>query len=112
MPRYKVTVTYTTIVDDAKNESYAEYCALYDVGSDPYEYTHIEIKEMDTSKCDGLIAHTCVVEEVVGPSDLYEDRMHLSGIKDRIGTLESFKNYLEEYKGQQEKILNALERLD
>ena len=71
MPRYKVTLTYTTIVDDAKNENHAEYCALYDVGSDPYEYTHIEIKEIHTPKCCGLRAQTPVIDEVI-KSDVEE----------------------------------------
>lgn len=102
MSKYQVTLTYTITVDDAKNESHAEFCALYDVGSDPYEYSDIEIKEIHTPKGCELKAQTCVADEIVNSDD----------VKDYIETLKSFKDYLEEHKVQQEKILNALrERL-
>lgn len=48
MPKYQVTVTYSITVDDAKDKNHAEFCALYDIGSNPFDYTNIEIKEVDT----------------------------------------------------------------
>lgn len=102
MSRYQVTLTYTITVDDARNESHAEFCAVYDVGSNPYEYSDIEIKKIHTPKCCGLRSQTCVID----------DSINSNGVKDYIETLKSFKDYLEEHKIQQEKILNALrERL-
>lgn len=98
MSKYQVTLTYTFIIDGAKNESYAESRALQEVDSDPYEYSDIEIKEIHTSKCCGLRAQTPVVDDGIN-SDV---------AKDYIETLKSFKDYLEEHKIQQEKILNAL----
>lgn len=137
MPRYQVTITYTTIVDDAKNEGYAESYALQEVGADPYEYSHIEIEEVNTPKCCGLRTHTYedhmrldVIEDQEGyynENDTsldsayrlwYEkyqpqlDRINYTYLKEYIRILESLEDCSEEYKSQQEKILNALkERL-
>lgn len=102
MPKYQVTVTYSIAVDDARDENHAEFCALYDVGSNPYEYSDIEIKKIHTPKCCGLRAQTCVIDDSINSDD----------VKDYIETLKSFKDYLEEHKIQQEKVLNVLrERL-
>lgn len=67
MPKYQVTVTYSITVDDAKDKNHAEFCALYDIGSDPLDYTHIEIKEIHKPKCCGLRAQTCVIDDVILP---------------------------------------------
>ena len=100
MPKYQVTVTYKIIVSDAENENSAKWCTVYAIGKDPCRYDSIKAEEIHTPKCCGLRAQTCVIDDAIGPSDLYEDRMHLSGIKDYMGTLKAFKNYLEEHKTQ------------
>ncbi len=110
MPVYQVTLTYLITVEGEIDAEDAVIAATNIVQENPEIYNDVEIERVDKPKCCGLRAHTCVVDEVIGPSDLYEDRMHLSGIKDYIGTLESFKDYLKEHKAQQEKILNTLKK--
>lgn len=113
MPRYQVTLTYLITVDTVdENDAQAITGAVMKVAKQPACFNDVEVEQVDIPKSCGLRAKTCVIDDVIGPSDLYEDRMHLSGIKNYIGTLESFKDYLEEHKAQQEKILSALkERL-
>ena len=112
MARYQVTVAYKIIVNDAESENSAKWCAVYAIGKDPCRYNNITAEEIHTPKCCGLRAQTYVIDDVIGPSDLDEDHIHLSDRKDYIETLESFRDYLKEHKAQQEKILNTLkERL-
>lgn len=49
MTKYQVTVTYSITVDDAKDKNHAEFCALYDIGSNPFDYNDIKIKEVSES---------------------------------------------------------------
>ena len=98
MPRYQVTLTYLITVDGATDKDHAEFIAVYDVGTNPYGYNDIEVEEVHIPKCCGLRAQTCVIDDGIN-SDV---------AKDYIETLKSFKDYLEEHKIQQEKILNTL----
>ena len=87
MPKYQVTITYSVTVDDAKDKTHAEFCALYDIGTDPYDYASIQIKEIDISECDWLRVPTCIID----------DNTNSDVTTDYIETLKSFKDYLEEF---------------
>ena len=41
MPKYQVTVTYSITVDNVEDKGHAKFCALYDIGSNPHDYTNI-----------------------------------------------------------------------
>ena len=128
MPKYQVTLTYLITVDNAENESHAEWCALYDIGQNPIGYNDIEIEEVDTPKDYGLNAGIVTIDEIfqdngqlpnnfeagqtiglsVKGTETQQSYHSCEIVEDHLKLLKDFKNYLEEHKAQQTKILNAL----